>query len=335
MAVRFKDYYDLLGVVRGASEDEIRQAYRKLARQYHPDFNPGDTIAEEKFKDIAEAYEVLSDGDKRSHYDRLGPAWKDGADFTPPPWWGPGGIAPDPIRQPRGKSSFSDFFESLFGKGKQGKERPRQKSGDGRREGSETVVTIALEEAHRGAVHKVTVRRSRTCAVCKGSGRGAGICPSCRGSGRMTYARDLDINIPAGVRDGSAMKLPGLGPRIGSGHRGDLHIKIKVEPHPLFTVLGDDTQTEVPIAPWEAVLGGTIEAPTIDGKAEIRIPPGAKLGGRLRLKGLGLNTRGGGRGDAFILLRVVVPETPSESEKKLYSELANVSQWNPRTNQSD
>lgn len=335
MAVKFRDYYEVLGVKREGTAEQIRQAFRKLARKYHPDVNPGDKSAEEKFKEINEAYEVLSDGEKRKKYDELGPNWKNGADFTPPPEWGRvefrdfGDVF-------GGTTGFSDFFETLFGGARSGRatsqRRSSRRASSFRGQDSEAEMTLSLEDAHRGGIHRITLKGVRACSDCAGSGVSAGrICPTCRGSGQVLSPKTIDINVPPGARDGSVIKLAGQGqPGSNGGEPGDLYIRIALEPHRLFSVNGDDTLVEVPISPWEAVLGAKIGVQTIDGRAEVKIPPGSQAGQRLRLKGQGLNKRGGGRGDHYVRLRIVVPLKVSDREKQLYGELASVTKFNPR-----
>jgi DnaJ-class molecular chaperone len=315
MPVKFRDYYEILGVQRAAKEEEIKKAYRKLARKYHPDLNPNNKQAEEKFKEIQEAYEVLSDAEKRRKYDQLGANWKNGADFTPPPGWGgPGGGFQGTINiedlfgrggQQRG-SSFSDFFEALFGgmgMGGAGTDTGRRTRTGGRAPRgaeSETAMSLPLEDMHRGTMRKLTVRL---------------------GDAEKT----IDIRIPPGAREDSKIRIPSGGP-----NGGDLYVRLHQEPHPLFTVKGDDTEVDVAITPWEAALGANVDVPTLDGKAEIRIPPGISSGQRLRLKGQGLNVRGGGRGDHFARVKIVVPKDLTDAEKKLFEELAKVSRFKPR-----
>jgi DnaJ-class molecular chaperone len=347
MAVKFRDYYEVLGVKRDASEDEIRGAFRKLARKYHPDMNPGNQAAEEKFKEINEANEVLSDSEKRKKYDRLGASWKNGSDFTPPPGWGQTNVNYDDFKDIFGDFArpgtttrtttrtttttstsgsggiFSDFFEMLFGNG----EPERQPVKD-----TEAVISISLEEAHKGGRQRLALHKTRACPTCKGAGAiGNTLCTTCRGKGLVIAPKTLDINIPIGARDGAVIKVPNQGHRGSSGApAGDLYIKINIQPHSIFTVSGDDTNAEVAITPSEAVLGAHIEIPTIDGKAEIKIKPGSQGGQRMRLKSYGLNKRGGGRGDHYIKLKIVVPANPTEREKKLYQELADISTFKPR-----
>ncbi len=325
MSVKFRDYYEILGVKRDATEDQIRQAFRKLARKYHPDVNPDDKTAEDKFKEINEAYEVLSDSDKRRRYDRLGANWKDGAEFTPPPdfTYSQGDVS-DIFS---GGGVFSDFFEMLFGESSQ----PR-KARTARGEDAQAEMTISLEDAHRGGIHRLSVQSVRRCPDCNGAGASSKrICVKCRGAGRVVTPRSIDVKIPPGARDKSVIKLSGQGqPGSGSGPSGDLYLTLRITPHPLFTVSGDDVTVESPIAPWEAVLGARIEVPTLDGKAEMKVPAGSQGGQRLRLRGQGLNKRGGGRGDEYVKLKIVVPTSPTERERQLFRELAADNSFKPR-----
>jgi DnaJ-class molecular chaperone len=338
MAVKFRDYYEVLGIKRDATEDQVRQAFRRLARKFHPDVNPGDRTAEDKFKEINEAYEVLSDPEKRKRYDRLGANWKDGAEFTPPPDWGGVRVEYGNIGDIFSGSGFSDFFETLFGGGRTtaqsdtGQRRRSGRSRPAKGQDSEAEMTLSLEDAHRGGKHRITIQTSKVCPACNGTGSVNGaVCGVCRGAGQVVSPRTMDVNIAAGGRDGSVIKLPRQGQAgAGGGESGDLYVKLRIKPHPVFTVSGDDITAEVPITPSEAVLGAKIEVPTIDGKAEMKVPAGSQGGQRLRLRGQGLNKRGGGRGDEYVKLKIVVPTTPSEREKELYEELASASKLNPR-----
>lgn len=349
--MKFKDYYEILGVKRSATDEQIRQAYRKLARKHHPDLNPGDKGAEERFKELNEANEVLSDSEKRKRYDQLGPNWQDGAEFTPPPGWGRvnveygdlrdifGGVGGGPGGGPGVGTSaggaFSDFFEMLFGgktasaEPRRGRSRPRSKGQD-----VEAEMEISLEDAHRGGRHRITLQATRACPACNGTGTSSGVvCTTCRGSGQVISPKTIDVNIPPGARDGSLIKIPKQGQPGSSGdaERGDLFVRLKLKPHPAFAVSGDDLTEDLPITPSEAVLGTTVEVPTIDGKAETKVPAGSQSGQRLRLRGQGLNKRGNGRGDLYVRLRIVVPTHPTERERQLYSELASVSHFKPRS----
>ena len=335
MAVKFKDYYEVLGVKRDATDGQIRQAYRKLARKYHPDVNPGDKVAEDKFKGINEANEVLSDPEKRKRYDQLGLNWKNGAEFTPPPGWGRVNVQFDDLGGIFSGGGFSDFFETLFGGAKptgQSEHRRRAtRGGTGRGQDAEAEMEISLEDAHGGGRHRITLQGTRACAACAGKGTTTSgvVCPTCRGAGQVLSPKTIDVNIPPAAREGSVIKVGQHG-QPGTSEPGDLYIKLKIKPHSIFTVSGDDITAEVPISPSEAVLGATIDVPTIDGKAEMKIPAGAQGGQRLRLRGQGLNRRGGGRGDQYVKLKVVVPTHPTDREKQLYRDLGEASHFDPR-----
>jgi DnaJ-class molecular chaperone len=331
MAVKFKDYYEVLGVPRTATEDEIRQEYRKLARKHHPDVNPGDKSAEDRFKEINEAYEVLSDPEKRKRYDQLGSNWRAGADFTPPP--GADGMRVDfgdIFGRNGGSGGFSDFFESVFG-GRQG-----SRSGEGfamQGRDVEAEIAITLEEAHRGATRTLNLQASEACPDCKGTGKKDGkTCPGCRGSGTVRRTKKLEVTIPAGVREGSIVRLAGQGDAGARGApAGDLFLHVRLEPHRLFEIVGDDDiEIELPIAPWEAVLGAKVPVPTLDGQVEMSVRVGTQGGQKLRLRGQGLTRRGGGRGDEYVRLKIVVPPKLTAKEKDLFEKLAAESRFDAR-----
>jgi DnaJ-class molecular chaperone len=341
MAVKTRDYYEVLGVGRGASDDDIKTAYRKLARKHHPDLNPGDKAAEERFKELQEAYDVLSDAEKRKLYDRHGENWRVAGQGggTPPPGWEraqAGGGGPQ-----AGGFDFSGFdfggggaggfdFEDLFGRVGRGRGGGRRTS---RGSDVEAELELSLEEAHRGGRRTLQMQAAETCPTCQATGVTSDdkTCPTCGGAGQVLRPKTVEVNIPAGVRDGQTLRLAGQGGAGANGApAGDLYLRIRLRPHPVFNVRGDDLEVELPVAPWEAVLGAKVEVPTIDGKAEVTIPAGAQSGQRLRLRGQGLNKRKGGRGDEYVRLKIVVPKEPSDEERRLYEELKRVSRFNPR-----
>ena len=341
MAVNTKDYYEVLGVSRTASADEIKTAYRKLARKFHPDLNPGDKQSEERFKELQEAYDVLSDSENRKLFDQYGLNWravKQGGGPPPPDWEGarPSG------RSEGGRTDFSDFdfspfsgsaggfdiFEEMFGRGARGRTTRSARGRD-----VEAEIELTLEEAHRGVRRTLQMQVAETCPTCNGTGvvDDNKVCATCGGAGQVLRPKSLEVNIPAGVREGSIVRLAGQGGAGQNGSQpGDLYLHIRLRPHALFTVRGDDLEIELPLAPWEAVLGARVEAPTIDGKVELTIPPGAQSGQRLRLRGQGLNKRRGGRGDEYARLKIVVPKQVTPEERKTWEELRQVSSLKPR-----
>jgi curved DNA-binding protein len=312
MAVQFKDYYETLEVGRNASNDEIKKTYRKLARKYHPDVNPDNKSAEDKFKEVQEAYEVLSDGDKRKRYDQLGANWKHGSEFTPPPGWQGSGYQTEfdlgdifGNAGGGGRGGFSDFFESIFGQKGGGRSArsgapPRGGPRRGRRE-VETELALPLEEMHRGTTRRLNLQVGGT-------------------------QKTVEVRIPPGARNSTRIRVVG-----GSVDGGDLYIRLKQAAGSRFTVEGDNTEIEIPVSPWEAALGATIEVPTLDGPEKIKVPAGISSGQRVRMKDRGLTLRGGGRGDHYIRLKIVVPKDLTDSDRKLFEELSSSSQFNPRS----
>ncbi|HEU5464556.1 MAG TPA: DnaJ C-terminal domain-containing protein [Candidatus Binatia bacterium] len=345
MAVQFRDYYEALGVNTNASEDEIKSAFRKQARKYHPDVNPGDKSAEEKFKEINEAYEVLSDAEKRKRYDTLGPNWKAGEEFRPPPGWqqesrvdfgdmgdifggasGMGGA---------GAGGFSDFFETLFGGGRRAGRSRRGGAGFSMRgRDIEAEIELTLEEAHRGGRRSISLQVMESCPDCRGTGTkdGKAVCSTCRGAGVVQRPKTLEVTIPPGVRDGSVIRLAGQGePGANGGPPGDLLLRVRLRPHRLFDLTGDnDVQVELPVAPWEAALGARVSVPTLEGPVEMTIPAGTQAGQRLRLRGQGLNRRDGRRGDQYAKLKIVNPPRLTSAERELFEKLRDASRFDAR-----
>jgi curved DNA-binding protein len=322
--VDYKDYYQVLGIAKNASEKEIKQAFRKLARKYHPDVNPGDRGAEQKFKEINEAHEVLSDPEKRRKYDQLGANWKQYEQYAQkPPGGGFGGFRVDFGPGGAGGGGFSDFFRTFFGGGidledlfgeaggaLRGSRRERGGPGTGAPAGGRdvsAVVEVSLEEAYRGTTRRLSLD----------GGPGA---------------ESFDVRIPAGVREGSKVRVSGKGERGRSGQAGDLYLEVKVKPHSLYRREGDDLYVDVPVTFAEAALGAEIEVPTLSGRARIRVPAGSQTGRLMRLKGKGMpRLKGGGEpGDLFAKLVVVVPKELQPRELELVKELQTLRSDNPR-----
>tara|TARA_R110002111_G_C6006607_1_gene374036 strand:+ start:6808 stop:7779 length:972 start_codon:yes stop_codon:yes gene_type:complete len=316
--VEYKDYYKIMGVGKDASQDEIKRAYRKLARKFHPDVSK-EANAEERFKEVGEAYEVLNDPEKRTAYDQLGANWKAGQDgFTPPPGWDAGfefhgGGFTD---HASGTGDFSDFFESLFGGGRGGftQGAGTRSHYQSRGEDSHAKVFIDLGDAYHGASRSISLRTT-----------------ALNEQGRpQLKERTLNIKIPKGVKAGQNIRLQGQGsPGIGGGKAGDLYLEINFNPHSFYKVEGHDVLLNLPISPWEAALGAKIPVPTPAGKVELKIPSNSSSGKRMRLKGRGIP--GKNPGDFYVVLEIVLPEQLSDKEKELYEALQQASgNFNPR-----
>jgi DnaJ-class molecular chaperone len=348
VAVTYKDYYQILGVPKTADAKAIKQAYRKLARKHHPDQNPGNKAAAERFKEINEANEVLSDPEKRQRYDTLGPDWARYAEsgaggFGAQP--GPGGSGGYRVHvdQSGDLGDFSEFFRTIFGdlgsrrspfEGAEFEGRgPFRAGGRGRRGGDlETEVEISLEEAYGGTRRAVEFQDAEVCATCHGSGRqGKTPCPTCGGSGRVPRTHRVEVTIPAGVRDGSRVRAAGEGGAgSGGGSRGDLYLRVHVAPHATFERREDDVHIELPIAVWEAALGADVEVPTLRGKVSMKIPPETSSGRTFRLPGYGIPHLKGGKGDQYVRIRVVTPSGLSTRERALFEELRTLRPTPPR-----
>ena len=314
--MEYKDYYKVLGVTKSASAEDIKKAFRKLARKYHPDVNPGDKKSEEKFKEINEAYEVLSDADKRRKYDTLGPNWQDQFGFPS----NTGGRSTNF----RGSSmnynpaGFSDFFEALFG-------RPTtstKKTG----EDIEQRVEVTLQEAYTGGIRTFNIQATETCPVCRGTRLVAGkSCMNCNGLGSILRTKRIQVKIPAGVDNGSKIRVAGEGqPGSGGGNRGDLFLVISVKPDPLFERKGDDLYSDIDVDLVTAILGGEVAVAIPDGrKLVLTVPPETQNGRLFRLANKGMpHLRGEGNGNFFARVKVILPMGLNDDERGLFEKLA-------------
>jgi curved DNA-binding protein len=326
MPVEFKDYYKVLGVPRNASEEDIKKAFRRLARQYHPDVAKDKKGAEEKFKEINEAYEVLGDPENRNKYDELGANWREDASFQEAP--GSRGRR----RRPGGEESFefhfdgtgfSDFFEQFFGRGGRFggvNDFAPPHAGSTEEKGFalrgadlESDILVTLEESLAGSVRTVSLQRVN------------------RRTGE-TRTQTLKVRIPPGVREGQAIRVAGMGEDgVGGGAPGDLYLRVRFAAHPEFRVRGADLYYALDLAPWEAVLGTKVVVPTLKDRVSVRIPPGTTQGRQLRVRGRGLPMdTSGRRGDLYVVVNIQVPPEPSEEECELWKQLSRVSPFNPR-----
>jgi len=316
MSTTFKDYYEILGVDRKATATEIKTAYRKAARKYHPDLHAkGDkSAAEEKFKEINEAYAVLGDPDKRAQYDSIGTNMQSGQEWQPTPDMGGFGSR---TWSGTDADGFSEFFESLFGRA-----QPRSTRG----QNLETEIELTLEEAYHGGQKTLQFSISGICPTCNGAGStGQQICQNCGGTGSKTTNKTLDVKIPPFIRDGSKIRLKGQG-GAGSGHSpaGDLLLTINILPHTCLTLNGTCLETTIKIRPEQAVLGSQVPVPTIDGEVMMTIPPMTHNGQKLRLKSKGWQDRDGTRGDEYVKVVIDIPRTMSPAEKEIYQRLAEL-----------
>jgi len=322
----YKDYYKVLGVSKGASADDIKKAFRKLARKYHPDVNPGDKKAEEKFKEINEAYEVLSDPDKRRKYDTLGPNWQEQFGFQP----GAGRRTYNYRGSPMDFDSatgFSDFFEALFGRSSAAGSRTnrndfRRRVGDN----IEQPVEVTLQEAYLGGTRTFNIQSTEVCPLCRGTGEVAGkVCANCSGQGMLARNKRLQVKIPSGVDNGSRIRVAGEGqPGIGGGPRGDLFLVISVKPDSIYERKGDDLYADIDVDLVTAMLGGEVPVPAPDGRRLILTIPAETQNGRMfRLANKGMpRLRGDGNGNLFARVKVVLPMGLTGEERKLFEQLA-------------
>lgn len=309
--MEYKDYYKILGVERSATQDQIKQAYRKMARKYHPDVNK-EANAEEKFKDIGEAYEVLKDPEKRSAYDQFGANWREGQHFDPPPNWDSGFEFRGGGYTGADESQFSDFFESLFGRSQRSSRRQHSFRSQG--EDLHAKILITPADSFHGAQKTISLTQ-----------------PVMGADGQMRMEpHTLNVKIPKGIIAGQRIRLNGQGqPGMGGGPAGDLYLEIAFSEDMLFHTEKRDVHLDLPITPWEAALGASVTVPTLGGNVQLKIPAGSQGGKKLRLKGKGLGT-GQQIGDQIVTLRIVVPEPVTEEQRQLYAEMAKKMPINPR-----
>lgn len=317
MAVQFRDYYETLGVSKTATDDEIKSAFRKLARKHHPDVAKDKKTAEEKFKQINEAYEVLSDPEKRRKYDQLGADWNQPGAGQPPPGWGGQrrGGGPNPfgggngggVEFEFGGTGFSDFFEAFFGGGRGqsafgGGGFGGARGGMERGSDVEADIMVTLEEALHGSRRTVSLRR-----------------------GSSSKLETYQVKIPRGVHEGQRIRLAGQGEAgAGGGKSGDLFLRVRLARHPDFSVDGSDLVHELEIAPWQAVLGAELQVPTLEGNARLKIPPGTQAGQRFRLRERGLPNASGSRGDLYVATTIRLPKKITDRERELWTQLAEL-----------
>lgn len=334
--MNFKDYYAVLGVPKNAAEKDIKSAYRKLARKWHPDANlKNPKEAEEKFKEISEAYEVLGDPEKRKKYDVLGPNWQqaaqqaeqqrryrthDGQEFEFDLGGGPGG-----------PSGFSDFFDVFFSG--VGRRQTAQGPGIARRgQDLETTIELGLRDIYQGGTKSVALQIDDVCPVCHGTGTQAGrLCPRCHGTGRVLLSKRFEVTIPKGIGDGQRIRLAGQGGAgVNGGPNGDLYLIVKLDEDPTYRRKGDDLYVDLPVSIYDLVLGGEVDVPTLSGQVAMTIPAGTQNNRLLRLSGRGLpQVKGKGSGDQYVRLIGQLPQNLSDKEKKLFKELASMRNGKP------
>jgi curved DNA-binding protein len=323
MPIEFKDYYKILGVPRSASQDDIKKAFRKLAREYHPDVAKDKKGGEAKFKEINEAYEVLGDPQNRSKYDNLGPEGTEGAGFQGAPGWHGRGRSEEGVEFHFDGTGFSDFFEQFFGRGSRfGSANdfaspgvgPEKEVGFARRGSDfESDILVTLEEALSGSERSISLQR-----VDRSSGQ--------------ARTQTLKVRIPAGVHEGQAIRVAGMGEDgIGGGVPGDLYLRVRFAAHPEYIVRGSDLYYSLDLSPWEAVLGTRVIVPTLKDQVSVRIPAGTNQGRQLRIRGHGLPIgRTDRQGDLYVVINIELPQQVTDEERELWKKLAEISDFNPR-----
>jgi DnaJ-class molecular chaperone len=333
MSSTARDYYQVLGLSRNASPDEIKKAFRRLAREYHPDLHSGakKSEMEKKFKELNEAHEVLSDPEKRKKYDQFGSQWEQANAFEKArAQSGNRGFKGGQTNTEFGGGDFSEMFEELFGRrGRTATPRASAQHG----EDLETDVELSLREVLSGVTKRVSLMEPVACAVCRGDGWVRGrACHGCFGNGSRLEPRTIEVKIPAGVLDGTRVRVGGKGSAgLNGGKRGDLYLHVRIRPGTVFRQQGSDLHATLPVWPWEAALGAEVMAPTLGEPVRVKIPPGSRAESKLRLKGKGLPTASGTHGDLFLTLHVVMPTSLSDEERRLYEQLGRHSHPDPRS----
>jgi curved DNA-binding protein len=310
--MKFKDYYEVMGIQRDATQDDIKRVYRKLARKYHPDVSK-ETDAEARFKELGEAYEVLKDPEKRVAYDELGANWKGGQDFRPPPGWDDGFEFRGRGEGAGFTDENSDFFETLFGRANAGAGRAQRGGFQMQGEDHHAKVLIDLEDAYTGPTRTITLKM-----------------PQVDAQGHVVAKeRVLNVAIPKGIRAGQHIRLAGQGgPGLGAGRAGDLYLQVELRPHRLYRADGRDIYLDFPVAPWEAALGASVQAPTPEGTVGLKIPPKSRGGTKLRLKGRGLP--GNPAGDLYVVLQIALPPAETDAAVNAYRKMAEDLPFDPR-----
>jgi curved DNA-binding protein len=316
--MEYRDYYKILGIQKTASDNDIKQAYRRLARKYHPDVSK-EANAEEKFKDVQEAYEVLKDTEKRKAYDQLGANWKQGQEFRPPPGWDANThfnrSRTGETFQESDMEGFSDFFANIFGGAQQ-----RRGRGQGFREfrqrgqDQHAKISITLEDAFHGTTRTIQMQM-----------------PELDANGQMHHAlRTIKVTIPAGAKSGQQLRLAKQGaPGMGGGEAGDLYFEVDIEPHTMFSLKGSDVYLTLPVTPWEAALGSDVKIPTLGGQVGLKLAPNSQTGQKLRLKGRGMPGKPNA-GDQYAILQILTPPAQTDEQKQVYKQMAQIMPFNPR-----
>jgi DnaJ-class molecular chaperone len=330
MATTQRDYYHILGLPKSASADDIKKAYRRLARQYHPDMHSGakKSEMEKRFKEVNTAHEVLSDPDKRKKYDQYGTNWEQAEAYEQARRQA-GARAGSGQETSFGGEGFSDIFENLFkGRGRSSTSRGFAMQG----EDLETEMQLTLAEVFTGVTKRMTLQESVPCSTCHGSGVFRGRqCPTCQGQGATLHPNTIEVRIPAGVQDGTRVRVAGKGQAGANGGKpGDLYLRVTIAPDNVFRRQGSDIYVSLPVFPWEAALGADVMAPTLMEPVRVKVPPGSRAESKLRLKGKGLPAAAGSHGDLFLTIQIVMPPSSTNEERTLYDQLRAIEHPDPR-----